>query len=131
MCIHVRFFSIQIFELGSVTSISPATHPKTPAPAVMMTGNRCINFINIVAPKTTNGMLTARPMTSNATLSLATPATASTLSRLITKSAMSTALIALRRLLGLSTCSSSLFGTSKPIAIHRRRSPPMILRYGQ
>ena len=80
--------STQSLTAGSVTAISPATQPSSAPPIVMMIGQRSMNFMSSVLPKITSGMLMSRPRISSVRLPFAAAATAITLSRLITRSAM-------------------------------------------
>src|SRR6267154_479088 len=86
-------------------------------------------FISMVAPKTTSGMLITRPSTKSTMLPFATAATAMTLSRLITRSAIRMVLIAPSRCeLDLTPSPSPSSGTSSFTAIQNRSAPPTSLR---
>src|SRR6267378_788272 len=83
----------------------------------------------MVAPKTTSGMLITSPSTSSRILPFATAATAMTLSKLITRSAIRMVLIApIRCSLDLTSPSPSSSGTSNFTAIQKSRAPPMSFR---
>ncbi|CFV94070.1 Uncharacterised protein [Bordetella pertussis] len=73
---------------GSPTSSSPAMKPSSAAPTQTMMGKRSITLSNSALPNMTSGMLMARPSTSSVVSPMAAAATATTLSRLMTRSAI-------------------------------------------
>src|SRR6185369_15079821 len=73
-----------------VAITSPAIQPSRPAPAHTSAGRRVSSAMISAAPATISGTLMARPRTSKGMLPLAAAATAMTLSRLMTMSAIAT-----------------------------------------
>src|SRR5207247_945693 len=109
---------------ASVTSIWPATQPTNAPPIVMMTGKRSISFSSSVAPKMTSGIEMARPRISRRMLPPAAAATAMTLSRLITRSAIRMVLIADNSWVLASISASSSSGTSSFTPIQNSSTLP-------
>lgn len=117
---------------GSLSNISPATQPSKAAPAQTRTGKRVRRLVIIEAPSTISGIEITRPATSSGIESLATAAMASTLSRLMTISAMATVCTAFQSLLLAAIESSSLSPSSMTslTAIQTNSPAPMICRKG-
>src|SRR5262249_32883225 len=97
---------------------------------VMMIGKRSMSLTSSVAPKMTMGIEIARPITMSTQFPPAAAATAITLSRLITRSAMRMVRIASHRLSLASTSSSPSSGTSSLMPIHSSSTEPMSLSQG-
>ena len=116
---------------GSVAMTSPATQPSKAAPAHTRPGMRVSSAMISAAPATIKGTLIARPITSRGMLPLAAAATAMTLSRLITMSAIATIRTAAHRCAAASTSPSpSCSGTSSFAAMNSSANPPTSLRNG-
>ncbi len=75
---------------GSSISSSPAIQPSSPAPAQTRMGNLCSRAMIRVAPATISGIETSRPKPISQGCPFAAAAMASTLSRLMTMSAIAT-----------------------------------------
>jgi len=110
---------------------SPAIQPSNAAPAQTRIGSLLSTAMIRAAPATIKGMLMASPRINSGTLPLAAAATAITLSRLMTMSAIATICTAAHRWAADCTPSSSpSSGTSSLAAITISASPPTNLRYG-
>ena len=97
---------------------------------VIITGKRSMSFSSSVAPKMTSGIEMARPRISRRMLPPAAAATAMTLSRLMTRSAIRMVLIADNSWVLASISASSSSGTSSFTPIQNSSTLPTILSQG-
>ena len=92
----------------------------------MSNGKRSISFINIALPKRINGIVMTSPTNSMPKCPFAAPAMPSTLSRLMTMSAMMIVFTASQKLSLSLTLPSSSSGSSSLTPIHSNSTLPMI-----
>ena len=115
---------------GSLTMSSPAIQPRRAAPAQTSAGAFVNNHMTSVAPKMINGIEVRRPMMISVQLPFAAAAIATTLSRLMTRSAMAIVRTAPQTLLDSLTSFSSPSSTSSLIAIQKSNRLPMVINQG-